>query len=65
MNKIKTNTLEIEFLTVAEVCALLRISRPTLHQLTKSKTIPSVKIGGSIRYQKRQLIEYLTNNQNI
>lgn len=34
-----------------EVCSLLRICSKTLRKLTESKSIPSVKIGGSARYR--------------
>jgi excisionase family DNA binding protein len=44
-------------LTVAEVCALLNVSRMTVHRLEKSGTLPGkVKLGGQIRYH-REIIE--------
>lgn len=44
-------------LTVSEVCALLNVSRMTVHRLEKSGSLPGkVKLGGQIRYH-REIIE--------
>lgn len=50
-----------ELLTAKEACKLLKVSRPTLHRWKQAGVIPSVKIGGNIRYPKNKLIEYLKN----
>lgn len=46
---------EERLLTSAETCKFLRCSKPTLHRMKKSGTIPFVRIGSNIRYKQTDL----------
>lgn len=54
---------EKEWLTRKEAAKYLSLSISTLQNITKSKQIPSSKIGDSIRYRKTALDEYLKSNE--
>lgn len=45
--------------TVREVCSLLKISRSTLHRLTKAKVIHATRAGRAKRYTARELERFL------
>lgn len=44
-----THTAEIEFLSVAELGARLRVSRTTAYLLVRTREVPSIRLGGTIR----------------
>jgi excisionase family DNA binding protein len=46
-------------LTVPEVADLLKISVPTLRRLQRHRQIPFIKVGGSVRFSKRDVASYL------
>lgn len=48
-----------DLLTVAEVCIYLRKSRSTVYRLTRAGTLPARKVGGTWRYSRRSLDEWL------
>lgn len=50
---------EDEVLTVKEAAAFLKVSIPTIYQLKARKEIPFRKIGGSLRFLKSELIDYI------
>ena len=50
---------ERTLLTVKEVCALLHISRSTLHRLTSKEVLSVIRVGGSLRYDKEQVMKEL------
>ncbi len=43
--------LSNQYLTRKEVCAMLRISLPTLHQWTKDSLIKSYRLGNKVYYK--------------
>jgi excisionase family DNA binding protein len=51
------------YLTRREVCELLRISPPTLHDWIKLGIIKSYKIGNRVLYKERQIDESLTHRK--
>ena len=53
------STKELELLTLGEVAGLLKIAVPTLRRLQQQHKIPSVKVGGSIRFLKSDLAAYI------
>jgi excisionase family DNA binding protein len=53
-----TETLE-KPLTEKELCAYLRLSRPTLLRWRKSGQIPYFRVGGSYRYNLKKVIAAL------
>ena len=50
---------QIELLTVKEVAILLRLSVPGVRDLQARRHLPFIKVGGALRFEKRDIIEYL------
>ena len=50
---------DISFLTVAEVAAIMRVSKMTVYRLVHSGELPSVRVGRSFRVPERAVNEYL------
>ena len=71
-NAIKADTnstngfLNSVFLTVNEVCELLRITRPTLRRWTEQNLLEAYKFGGKVLYSRKEVIDsvYLTSTKN-
>lgn len=54
------NLSEIKFLTVAEVAAVMRVSRMTVYRLVHSGELASVRVGRSFRVPERAVHAYLS-----
>jgi excisionase family DNA binding protein len=52
-------------LTVRETADLLRISERTLFTLTKSGEIPTIRIGRGVRYDERDLAEWVNRKSSL
>jgi excisionase family DNA binding protein len=52
-----------QLLTVKETCDTLRVSRTTLHRLTKRGVISAIRIGRSLRYRESAVEKYLRSNE--
>ncbi len=50
---------EMNFLTVAEVAAVMRVSKMTVYRLVHSGELASVRVGRSFRVPERAVHEYL------
>ena len=50
---------EVRFLTVAEVAALMRVSKMTVYRLVHSGELPAVRVGRSFRVPEDTVNEYL------
>ncbi len=50
---------EMNFLTVAEVAALMRVSKMTVYRLVHSGTLPAVRVGRSFRVPENAVHDYL------
>lgn len=48
------------FLTTEEAMKIANVSRPTLHRWKQAGIVPSIKLGKSVRYPKKEFIETLT-----
>lgn len=46
-------------LTVSEVADLLKISVPTLRRLQRQRQIPFIKVGGCVRFRRRDVADYV------
>jgi len=46
-------------LSISEVAEMLRISRTGVRRLQEARRIPFMKIGGSVRFSRRDIIAYL------
>jgi excisionase family DNA binding protein len=49
----------IELLTIAEVAELLKVSVPSVRRLQQGRHLPFVKVGGSVRFSKPDILAYL------
>jgi len=52
-------TAPLELLTVPEVAAVLRVSRATTYKLIEAGSIPSHRVGGSIRVERGEMLDAL------
>jgi excisionase family DNA binding protein len=50
---------EVSFLTVAEVAAIMRVSKMTVYRLVHSGDMPAVRVGRSFRVPERAVHDYL------
>jgi excisionase family DNA binding protein len=50
---------ELKFLTVAEVAALMRVSKMTVYRLVNTGTLPAVRVGRSVRVPEQAVNDYL------
>jgi excisionase family DNA binding protein len=50
---------QIQFLTVAEVAAVMRVSKMTVYRLVHSRHLPAVRVGRSFRVPEQAVHEYL------
>jgi excisionase family DNA binding protein len=51
--------LPIELLTIAEVAELLKVSVSGVRRLQQARQLTFVKVGGSVRFSKRDILLYL------
>jgi excisionase family DNA binding protein len=50
---------EVTFLTVAEVAAVMRVSKMTVYRLVHAGTLPAVRVGRSFRVPEKAVHDYL------
>jgi excisionase family DNA binding protein len=50
------------FLTVAEVAAMMRVSKMTVYRLVHSGELPAVRVGRSFRVREEDANDYLKNS---
>ena len=50
---------EVKFLTVAEVAAVMRVSKMTVYRLVHGGELPAVRVGRSFRVAEHDVDEYL------
>jgi excisionase family DNA binding protein len=53
------NIGQVQFLTVAEVATLMRVSKMTVYRLVHSGELPAVRVGKSFRVPEKAVHEYL------
>jgi excisionase family DNA binding protein len=53
---------EVKFLTVAEVAAVMRVSKMTVYRLVHSGELPAVRVGRSFRVSEKDVNDYLKNS---
>ena len=52
---------DVRFLTVAEVAALMRVSKMTVYRMVHGGEMPAVRVGRSFRVPEKAVHEYLRN----
>ena len=50
---------QVRFLTVAEVAAVMRVSKMTVYRLVHSGDLPAVRVGRSFRVPEQAVHDYL------
>ena len=50
---------EVQFLTVAEVASVMRVSKMTVYRLVHSGELPAVRVGRSFRVPEKAVHDYL------
>ncbi len=53
---------EVKFLTVAEVAALMRVSKMTVYRLVHNGELPAVRVGRSFRVKEDDVHLYLRSS---
>ena len=53
---------EMRFLTVAEVAAIMRVSKMTVYRLVHSGEMPAVRVGRSFRVPEQAVHDYLRDS---
>ena len=56
MNYLHSDT---ELLTISDVAEFLKISPTGVRRLQQKRSVPFIKIGGSIRFSKSDILAYL------
>ncbi|NUS45637.1 MAG: helix-turn-helix domain-containing protein [Mycobacteriaceae bacterium] len=51
-----------QFLTVAEVAGLMRVSKMTVYRLVHNGELPAVRVGRSFRVHAKAVHDYLENS---
>lgn len=54
-----TEGLQVRFLTVAEVAAIMRVSKMTVYRLVQAGSLPAVRVGRSYRVPEKAVRDYL------
>ena len=49
----------VELLTIKDVAKLLKVSQTSVRRLQQGRHLPFIKVGGSIRFAKTDIFEYL------
>jgi excisionase family DNA binding protein len=52
---------QVEFLTVAEVASMMRVSKMTVYRLVHSGELPAARVGKSFRVPEKAVHDYLAN----
>jgi excisionase family DNA binding protein len=52
----------VQFLTVAEVAEIMRVSKMTVYRLVHSGELPAVRVGKSFRVPEQSVREYLQSS---
>jgi excisionase family DNA binding protein len=52
----------VQFLTVAEVAEIIRVSKMTVYRLVHSGELPAVRVGKSFRVPEHSVHEYLESS---
>ncbi len=53
---------DVQFLTVAEVASVMRVSKMTVYRLVHSGELPAARVGRSFRVPRSAVEDYLRNS---
>lgn len=54
----------VRFLTVAEVAAIMRVSKMTVYRMIHSGTLPAIRVGRAFRVSERAVNDFLRQSFN-
>jgi len=57
----RSSLVQVQFLTVAEVASMMRVSKMTVYRLVHSGELPAVRVGKSFRVPETSVHAYLEN----
>ncbi|GEQ98146.1 DNA-binding protein [Iodidimonas gelatinilytica] len=57
--------METDILTIKEVAEYLRITEKTAYRLASERKIPGFKVGGSWRFQKSEIDEWIEDQKRL
>lgn len=52
----------LDILTLAEVASYLRVTKRTLYRLAQEGALPAFKLGGTWRFRRDELNQWITEN---
>jgi excisionase family DNA binding protein len=55
----------LPLLSIADVCSMLHLSRPKLHDLIMHEGLPTIKFGRAVRISPTSLQRWLANREDI
>ena len=58
----ETNVSEVNFMTVAEVATIMRVSKMTVYRLVHGGELEAVRVGRSFRVPESAVTEYLSQS---
>lgn len=53
----------MELLTIDEVAKFLKVSLTTVRRLQQGRHIPFIKVGGTIRFAREDIVDFLKKNR--
>ena len=53
---------EVQFLTVAEVASIMRVSKMTVYRMVHAGELPSIRVGRSFRVPEDEVHKYLRSS---
>jgi excisionase family DNA binding protein len=56
---VEASLSEVKFLTVAEVAAVMRVSKMTVYRMVHAGELPAVRVGRSFRVPEQAVHDYL------
>ncbi|GII93614.1 MULTISPECIES: helix-turn-helix domain-containing protein [Sinosporangium] len=59
MGAVERPLSEVQFLTVAEVATVMRVSKMTVYRLVHSGELPAIRVGRSFRVPEKAVHDYL------
>jgi excisionase family DNA binding protein len=62
MNSGERPLQEVNFLTVAEVASVMRVSKMTVYRLVHSGELPAIRVGRSFRVPEQAVHDYLKDS---
>ena len=55
----ESNVSDVKFLTIAEVAAVMRVSKMTVYRLVHGGELPAVRVGRSFRVSEKDVNTYI------